>query len=226
MRDEYFDNASTTSQIPHLEGDLRDHLRARRREHMHLENKAEPKHTHSFTQEITDVPLPERFKMPHMALYKGNPDDHIEIYIGHMNLCGIPEAIQCREFRTTLDGGAKRWFKQLLDPNESLKDWLHRYTTEVASMEDITKREVIMGALSSMRTSHLEGINAEEIGRLTHNEASQVNNPPNNNADQSLGRQNNKRGIDDNNDNAENATRRGQNHSSNPPEVLTSMLSP
>ncbi|GMN65293.1 hypothetical protein TIFTF001_034352 [Ficus carica] len=184
-RDEYFDNASTTSQFLHPEGDLREHLKARQI---------------------------ERFKMPHMALYEGktDPDDHIEIYIGHMNLYGIPEAIQ------------------------------------FASMEDLTDREVLMGALSSIRHdipfredlnrnsaySYQEFlkcargfINTEETGRLAHNEALQVNNPPNNNADLSLRRHNNKRGRDDNN-NADNAAEKGQNKSSNPQEDLTSMLSP
>ncbi|GMN48169.1 hypothetical protein TIFTF001_017340 [Ficus carica] len=176
--------------------------------------------------------------MPHMALYEGktDPDNHIEIYIGHMNLYGIPKAIQFRAFRTTLAGAAIRLFKRLpansiscwndlskvfqsqfigvhelpmptetpvvmhQDPNESLKDWLHRYTTEVASMEDLTEREVLMGALSSMRHDILfredlnrkspysyqeflkrtkRFINAEETGRLARNEASEVNNPPN-----------------------------------------------
>ena len=74
---------------------------------MHMENKAEPKNTHPFTQEIMDVPLPERFKMHHMAFHEGkmDPDDHIKIYIGHMDLYGIPEAIQCIAFRTTLASG-------------------------------------------------------------------------------------------------------------------------
>lgn len=92
-KDEYFDNASTISQFPHPEGDLRDHLRACRREvHsedsrrfvqeatqmmqqysvrlrvlesiMHIEHKAKPKHIHPFTQVIMDIPLPEQFKMP------------------------------------------------------------------------------------------------------------------------------------------------------------------
>lgn len=93
VRDEYFDNASTISQFPHPEGDLRDHLRARRRKvhsedsrrfvqeaiqmmqqysvhlralesTMHIEHKAKPKHIHPFSQDIMDIPLPERFKMP------------------------------------------------------------------------------------------------------------------------------------------------------------------
>ncbi|GMN56241.1 hypothetical protein TIFTF001_025368 [Ficus carica] len=92
-RDEYFENASTISQFPHPEGDLRDHLRAHRRKvhsedsrrfvqeatqmmqqygvrlkalesAMHIEHKAKPKHIHQFTQEIMNIPLPERFKMP------------------------------------------------------------------------------------------------------------------------------------------------------------------
>lgn len=68
-------------------------------------------------------------------------------------------------------------------------------------------------------------ISTEETRKLTHNEASHVNSPPNNNANQSFGRQNNKRGIDNNNDNADNAARRGQNHAPNPLEDLTSLLS-
>ena len=87
-RYEYFDNASTISQFPHPEGDLRDHLRARRKEvhsedsrrfvqeatqmmqqysvrlralesTMHIEHKAKPKHIHPFSQDIMDILLTE-----------------------------------------------------------------------------------------------------------------------------------------------------------------------
>ncbi|GMN47906.1 hypothetical protein TIFTF001_017079 [Ficus carica] len=52
---------------------------------MQIEHKDKPKHTHPFTQEIMDVPLLERFKMPQISLYEGktNPNDHIEISIGY-----------------------------------------------------------------------------------------------------------------------------------------------
>lgn len=90
---------------------------------MHIERKAEPEHTHPFSQDIMDVPLPEQFKMPQMTLYEGktDPDDHIEIYIGYMNLYEVPKAIQCRAFRTTLAGVARRWFKRL--PTNSISCW-------------------------------------------------------------------------------------------------------
>ena len=37
---------------------------------MQIEHKVKPKHIHPFTQEIMDVSLPERFKMPQRAFYK------------------------------------------------------------------------------------------------------------------------------------------------------------
>lgn len=38
-RDEFWDNISTTGQFPHPKGDLRDHLRARRREALDEDSK-------------------------------------------------------------------------------------------------------------------------------------------------------------------------------------------
>ncbi|GMN63529.1 hypothetical protein TIFTF001_032608 [Ficus carica] len=142
------------------------------------------------------------------------------------------------------DGEIASWLKGMSFDLFDRVVWL---VTGVVSMEDLTEREVLIGALSSMRhvipfredlnrksaysyqefLKNARGfITNEETKRLGSNEASQVNNPPNNNADQLFGRPNNKRARDDSSDNADNTAGRGQNHSSNPPKDLTSMLSP
>ncbi|GMN58451.1 hypothetical protein TIFTF001_027547 [Ficus carica] len=267
MRDKYFDNAFSTGQFPHLEGDLRDHLKACRRgvlneesrrvvqearqmiewygyrlgvleNAMHIEHESKPKHTHPFTQECrvwnTLVGAARRWSkwLPTNSISCW--DDLRKAFQSQFTrICKLPKP---RETLVVMHQ----------EPNESLKDWLHWYTTEVASMKDLTEREALIGALSSMRHDILfrEDLNwksaysyqeflerskafikAEETRKLTHNEASHVNNLPNNNSNQSFGRQNNKRGRDNNNDNADNAARRRQNHSLNPLEDLTSMLS-
>ncbi|XP_024018771.1 uncharacterized protein LOC112090818 [Morus notabilis] len=60
-------------------------------------------------------PLPDKYRSPSIPLYvgRGDPDDHLEMYIGHMLLHGYGEA--------------------------------------VAATMDITDREALMGALSSMK---------------------------------------------------------------------------
>ncbi|WP_265653264.1 hypothetical protein, partial [Escherichia coli] len=90
-------------------------------------------HTHPFSQEIMEVPLPDRFKAPVIAVYEGttDPDDHVETFEGHMNLHGYDEAIMCRAFRNTLSGAARRWFTSL--GPDSIDSWAElkaQFTTQ------------------------------------------------------------------------------------------------
>ncbi|GMN37858.1 hypothetical protein TIFTF001_042705 [Ficus carica] len=65
-----------------------------------------------------EVSLPDKFRAPQISLYKGrtDPDDHLELYIGHMVLHGYSEEIMCRASRNTLSRATWRWFTKL-QPN-------------------------------------------------------------------------------------------------------------
>ncbi|XP_024030780.1 uncharacterized protein LOC112094363 [Morus notabilis] len=88
-------------------------------------------HDHPFTENIIRVPLPDRYKPPPIPLYDGrsDPDDHLEVYTGHMVLHGYPEE----------------------GPNESLKDWIARFGEQVTATEGISDEVALMGALLSMK---------------------------------------------------------------------------
>ncbi|XP_024026074.1 uncharacterized protein LOC112092959 [Morus notabilis] len=134
-------------------------------------------------------PLLDKYRSPSIPSYdgRGDPDDHLEMYTGHMLLHGYAEEIMCRAFRNHLTDSARRWFRMLrpnsisswdelketfslqfigvkkyVSPkqnlttiyqklNESLREWLARYGETVAATMDITDREPLTGALSSMK---------------------------------------------------------------------------
>ncbi|XP_024027358.1 uncharacterized protein LOC112093363 [Morus notabilis] len=146
-------------------------------------------HDHPFTAEIMAPPLPDKYRSPSIPPYdgRGDPDDHLEMYTGHMLLHGYAEEIMCRAFRNHLTDSARRWFRTLKPnsisswdelkeafslqfigvkkyvppkqnlttiyqkPNETLREWLARYGEAVTATMDITDREALMGALSSMK---------------------------------------------------------------------------
>ncbi|XP_024018056.1 uncharacterized protein LOC112090604 [Morus notabilis] len=146
-------------------------------------------HDHPFTVEIMAPPLPDKYRSPSIPPYDGrrDPDDHLEIYTGHMLLHGYAEEIMCRAFQNHLTDSARRWFRTLKPnsisswdelkeafslqfigvkkyvppkqnlttiyqkPNETLREWLARYGEAVTATMDITDREALMGALSSMK---------------------------------------------------------------------------
>ncbi|XP_024022147.1 uncharacterized protein LOC112091828 [Morus notabilis] len=80
-------------------------------------------HDHPFTENIIEVPLLDKYKPPPILLYDGrsDPDDHLEVYMGHMVLHGYPEEVMCRAFRNHLSDSARRWFRSL-KPN-SITSW-------------------------------------------------------------------------------------------------------
>jgi len=80
-------------------------------------------HDHPFTENIIRVPLPDRYKSPPIPLYDGrsDPDDHLEVYTGHMVLHGYPEEVMCRAFRNHLSDSARRWFRSL--KQNSISSW-------------------------------------------------------------------------------------------------------
>ncbi|XP_024025271.1 uncharacterized protein LOC112092707 [Morus notabilis] len=72
-------------------------------------------HDHPFTENIIRVPLPDKYKPPPIPLYDGrsDPDDHLEVYTGHMVLHGYPEEVMCCAFKHHLSDSARRWFRSL-----------------------------------------------------------------------------------------------------------------
>jgi hypothetical protein len=68
-----------------------------------------------FIERITNFPLPEKFKVPHMLLFDGNSDpiEHLETYQAHLSLHGTPNEIACRAFPLTLKENACDWFGRL-----------------------------------------------------------------------------------------------------------------
>ncbi|XP_024031095.1 uncharacterized protein LOC112094468 [Morus notabilis] len=80
-------------------------------------------HDHPFTENIIQVLLPDKYKPPLIPLYDGmsDPDDHLEVYMGHMVLHGYPEDIMCQAFRNHLCDSARRYFRSL-KPN-SITNW-------------------------------------------------------------------------------------------------------
>ncbi|EXB66084.1 hypothetical protein L484_003885 [Morus notabilis] len=92
-------------------------------EAVNVDAKMYTSHDHPFTENIIRVPLPDKYKSPPIPLYDGrsDPDDHLEVYTGHMVLHGYPEEIMCRAFRNHLSDSARRWFRSL-KPN-SVASW-------------------------------------------------------------------------------------------------------
>ncbi|EXB66604.1 hypothetical protein L484_024900 [Morus notabilis] len=80
-------------------------------------------HDHPFTEEIMAPPLPDKYRSPSIPPYdgRGDPDDHLEMYTGHMLLHGYTEEIMCRAFRNHLTDSTRRWFRTLR-PN-SISSW-------------------------------------------------------------------------------------------------------
>ncbi|XP_024023688.1 uncharacterized protein LOC112092257 [Morus notabilis] len=80
-------------------------------------------HDHPFTKEIMAPPLPDKYRSPSILPYdgRGNPDNHLEMYTGHMLLHGYADEIMCRAFRNHLTDFAWRWFRTL-KPN-SISSW-------------------------------------------------------------------------------------------------------
>ncbi|XP_073132643.1 uncharacterized protein [Henckelia pumila] len=89
-----------------------------------------------FTQEILDVNLPKKFKLPHVAEYdgKGDPEDHLACFENAALLHKYSDQIKCRAFLTTLIGPAQKWFNMLC-PGEikEFKDFSKSFLHHFAS---------------------------------------------------------------------------------------------
>lgn len=70
---------------------------------------------HLFTENIIQVSLPNKFKLPPIPLYDGSSDsdDHLKVYTGHMVLHKYPDEVMCWAFRNHLSDSVRRWFSSL-----------------------------------------------------------------------------------------------------------------
>ena len=71
-----------------------------------------------FTATVNFLPLPHKFRMPHIDSYDGvkDPLDHLETFNTLMHLQGVVDEIICRAFSMTLKGATRIWFS-CLTPN-------------------------------------------------------------------------------------------------------------
>jgi hypothetical protein len=73
------------------------------------------KTTSPFTEEVANICLPDKFKVPEIPFYTGleDPVEHLDNFRAHMDLHRTPEMVACRAFPLTLSGNARDWFRSL-----------------------------------------------------------------------------------------------------------------
>ncbi|XP_062155145.1 uncharacterized protein LOC133863185 [Alnus glutinosa] len=73
------------------------------------------KTTSPFTEEVANICLLEKFKVPEIPFYTGleDPVEHLDNFRAHMDLHRTPEMVACRAFPLTLSGNARDWFRSL-----------------------------------------------------------------------------------------------------------------
>ena len=95
-----------------------------------------------FTDDIMEVELPTKFKMPTMATYDGSKDpvEHVDTFRTWMELQGVQDAIKCRAFPLTLGGSARAWYRQLKPRSiSSFKDLTRSFVTQFLGGRDHKK---------------------------------------------------------------------------------------
>ena len=103
-----------------------------------LLEQAEP----PFTDDIMEVDLPAKFKMPTMPTYDGSKDpvEHVDTFRTWMELQGVRDAIKCRAFPFTLGGPARGWYRQLKPRSiSSFKDLTRFFVTQFLGGRDHKK---------------------------------------------------------------------------------------
>ncbi|PWA89450.1 reverse transcriptase domain-containing protein [Artemisia annua] len=73
--------------------------------------------TSPFTKRIKDYDMPDGLKVPtNLKIYDGlsDPDDHLTVFMGTMDVHKLPEPAWCRFFHITLNGAARFWYDNLV----------------------------------------------------------------------------------------------------------------
>jgi hypothetical protein len=68
-----------------------------------------------FTDQISAILLPEKFKVPSITTFTGNedPTEHLDNYRAHLDLHETVTEVACRAFPFILFGSARDWFRKL-----------------------------------------------------------------------------------------------------------------
>ena len=111
---------TTSRRVPQLEREM-DKMRkdmAEMKENMRRTNPVEDlvhRTDSPFTASVNGHPLPPKFKMPSLDSYDEarDPFDYIATFKTTMHLQGVPDAIMCRAFPTTLKGPTRVWFSKI-----------------------------------------------------------------------------------------------------------------
>ncbi|GKA63846.1 hypothetical protein Tco_0763452 [Tanacetum coccineum] len=95
----------------------------------------------SFTKRIRDYDMPDDIKVPtNLRTYDEttDPDDHLTVFIGTMDIHKLPEPVWCRFFQITLSGAARFWYGNLapgsIDGFHQLRD--NKETLHMADRSD------------------------------------------------------------------------------------------
>ncbi|GJX61691.1 gag protein [Tanacetum coccineum] len=92
-----------------------------------------------------------------------DPDDHLTVFMGTMNVNKLPKPAWCRFFHITLCGAARFWFQktqaEILGiqqrPDESLKEYVARFSKETLHMADRSDIMVSRAFISGLRPGRL-----------------------------------------------------------------------
>jgi hypothetical protein len=73
------------------------------------------KTTSPFTEDVANIRLLEKFKIPEIPFYTGleDPVEQLDNFLSHVDLHRTPEMVACRAFPLTLSGNAHDWFRKL-----------------------------------------------------------------------------------------------------------------
>ncbi|XP_058756308.1 uncharacterized protein LOC131629545 [Vicia villosa] len=159
-----------------------DSRRRRRRSHSRSSSPSasdEEQERHSpLSHAILEAPLPTGLeKPPPLGTYDGttDTDEHIENIEALLDYRGVPGAIKCRLFPTTLRKGAMTWYKSL--PDKSITSWkvlgklFSRYFTASRRhpKSEASLEAIIQGKDESLR-AYIERFNKEtvQVSTSTH----------------------------------------------------------
>ncbi|PWA42852.1 gag protein [Artemisia annua] len=141
-----------------------------------------------FTKRIRNYDMPDGIKVPtNLRTYDGttDPDDHLTIFMGTMDIHKLPEPAWCRFFQITLSGAARFWYDNLapgsIDGFHQLRDrfranFLQQRGKETLHMADRSDAMESGAFISGLRPGRLfkdliakPPTSLEELFTQTHN---------------------------------------------------------
>ncbi|GJS45841.1 hypothetical protein Tco_0595962 [Tanacetum coccineum] len=114
-----------------------------------------------FTARIRDYNMPDGLKVPtNLKTYDemSNPDDHLTVFMGTMDMHKLPETTWCRFFHITLSVAIRRFQKTQAEilgirkrSDESLRDYLGRFGKETLHMTNRSDAMMTEAFISRLR---------------------------------------------------------------------------